>query len=473
MISLADVERSSVLILGLAREGISSYRFLRSRFPEKPLGLADRLVWEELDPDIRETLGADDKLVFHLGANYLDSLGHYELIFKAPGISPLVAEVVEAVREGRQFSSNTELFFQYAPGIIVGITGTKGKSTTTSLIHHVLQVGGIDARLTGNIGSAPLSSLADASAGTLFVAELSSHQLMPLQQSPHIAVVQNVVPEHLDYYGSFDAYLRAKENIVRYQGAGDRVVYNALYPIPTGMAKLSPGSKMPFGVVGRDETGCLLRDDFLVFRSEGCEERIVCRAEVPLKGDFNLQNVMPGVVVGKLFGLDAETIARAVRTFRPLAHRLEPVGEWNGISFYNDSLSTVPEAAAAALESFAGRAVVLIAGGTDRGLEFSVLARAILAARVRGLVLFPPTGERIWEALVRASPSQKGLPEHVLVDSMAEAVREAVGMAREGDVVLMSPASASFGLFRDYRDRGDRFRAEVKKLVASASPRAA
>jgi UDP-N-acetylmuramoylalanine--D-glutamate ligase len=315
--------------------------------------------------------------------------------------------------------------------------------------------------LVGNIGAPPLSALDEGlDGGALYVAELSSFQLSTLGQSPDIAVIQNVVPEHLDYHGAFEGYVDAKTNIVRFQGTSDWVIHDADHPLPAEIAAASPGHRVGFGLSMGTDAGCFVEDDRVVTSVAGTPEKVIDLASIPLLGRFNVMNVMPAVVIGRLLGVPPDAIADAIRRFQPLEHRLERFAEVSGVEFVDDSVATLPDATQAALGAFAGRPVVLIAGGYDRGLDYSGLAASIIEADVRALILFPPTGLRLWDAIraVAASP-----PEVEFVETMAEAVRAAGKAAPPGGVVLMSPASASFGRFVDYRDRGDQFKAEVRQ----------
>ena len=456
------LEERDVLILGLGREGMSSYAFLRHRFPDKWIGLADQRDFSQLEQRTQLVVEADGRVQLYLGEDYLRCVSEYGVVFRSPGIAPSLPELVDARTRGALITSNTQLFLECCRGVTVGVTGTKGKSTTTALVYEVLKGGGVDARLTGNIGIPPLDSLTDASSDTVFVAEMSSYQLVDVRNSPHIAVVQNIVPEHTDYHGSFEAYVAAKQSIVRYQMERDYTVFNAGYRIPTEIANGSIAQKIPFGIVAA--AGCFLEDDALVFCSARGRAQIIGIDEIPLKGRFNLQNVMPSIVIGKHFDIPNETIAAAIKGFKSLEHRLEHVGSYGGVCFYNDSLSTIPEATIAAIRAFPNRRVILLAGGFDRGQIFNDFAEVVLRCDVKAVVLFPTTGERVWAEIFRLAKG-RALPEHAFVCDMNEAVKIAYDWATEGDVVLLSPAAASFGRFRDYRDRGEQFKAAVKQLI--------
>ncbi|MCA1595424.1 MAG: UDP-N-acetylmuramoyl-L-alanine--D-glutamate ligase, partial [Chloroflexi bacterium] len=312
-----------------------------------------------------------------------------------------------------------------------------------------------------NIGHPPLSGLEGASASTLFVLELSSYQLAFLRRSPHIAVLQNIVPEHLDYHGSFEEYVKAKANITAHQTEQDTLIFNAGYPIPQEIARTSRAQKRPFGLDPAPDRMCFEEDGWIVLRSGGELLRVLPVDRSPLRGRFNLQNVMPAVLAGQLFEIPLPAIAESIATFTPLEHRVEAVGVVNGVEYYDDSISTVPEAAIAAMDTFAGRPVVLLAGGHNRGVDYGILARALLEREVRAVILFRPTGETIAKELDRIGGERQ--PARFLVETMSEAVEIACQTAQPGDVVLLSPASASYGRYRDFRERGDQFQAEVRR----------
>lgn len=460
---LSELREPSVLILGLGREGQSTWRFLRTLYPEKILGAADRLPLEQLPSEAAGLLRGDANARLHLGPDYLTSLPQYDVIVKAPGIPVTLPEYLQAVALGRRITSQTDLFFSNCAGTIVGVTGTKGKSTTSSLVHAILLQGNKKTFLVGNIGSPALDLLSEASSDAIFVYELSSHQLEGLRQSPHIAVLLNVVPEHLDYYASFEQYVAAKENITRYQTPDDWLVYDADHPIPREAAARSSARTLACSLENVFTPGCGLRGDWVVCSLEaGREERILDVRESPLPGRFNLLNIAAAAAVGRLLGVEAQEIRAALRGFQPLEHRLELVGNYDAVAFYNDAIATVPEATIAALDTLGEDVETILLGGADRGVDFAGLAKRLLASSIRTLILFPKTGRRIWEEICAQEPAADSRFAHVFVESMEEAVAAAKEKTAQGKICLLSPASPSFGLFRDYRDRGEQFKRFVR-----------
>ncbi|MBI3934510.1 MAG: UDP-N-acetylmuramoyl-L-alanine--D-glutamate ligase [Acidobacteria bacterium] len=456
---IAELKDQSVLVLGLGQEGRSTCRFLRAAFPEKVIGVADQLPLEKLSPDAQALLREDSRVRAHLGPEYLSSLADSDVIVKSPGIPLMQPALQQATRAGKNITSQTALFFANFPGTVIGITGTKGKSTTASLTHAILRQEYPDSELIGNIGAPALDWLARLKPDSTVIYELSSHQLEGLAYSPHIAVLLNIVPEHLDYYLSFEQYVAAKTNITRSQTKGDFFIYDADHEITRRIAAASRASRLGCSLDAEQPAGAYLAEDYIVFRPNGGKaEPVVPMKAVPLLGRFNLMNVAAAVAVGKVLGVANDQIADAVRQFQPLEHRLEWVGVFGGVTYFNDSIATVPEATIAALEALGENVETLLLGGTDRHLDFSGLAQRLAGSSVNTLILFPATGERIWQAVCEVNSEVAARRKHFFVETMEEAVALARQHTAPGKICLLSPASPSFGLFRDYRDRGELFK---------------
>lgn len=462
---LDDLKRKSVVIFGLGLEGLNAFEFIRETFPNKLIGLADQKSLSELDIEVREKILSGQNINLHLGADQLVHLSEYDVIIKSPGVPPGLFQIKQAVTSGKQVTSLTAIFFANFSGSIVGITGTKGKSTTASLTYAVLQSGGLDTYLVGNIGTPPLNFLRKAKPTTIFVYELSSHQLEGLRQSPHIAVLLNIVPEHLDYYENLEQYIQAKENITRYQSDRDYLVYNAMFPIPREIAAKTKAKRFPFSLEKPYYPGCFVSDSYITCSSEGGEvEEIIRTSDIPLIGEFNLHNVLAAISVGKLFGVTRDNINIAIRNFQSLEYRFELVGTYRGITFYNASIATVPEATIEHLKTLGDNVQTVFLGGYDRHLDFSLLASQILQSKVRILILFPTTGNRIWKAILGQWDRISALPKAFFVQNMEEAVRLAYTYTEPGKICLHSPASPSYGLFKNYKERGENFKYHVRKI---------
>ncbi|MBI2113140.1 MAG: hypothetical protein HYT50_00995 [Candidatus Wildermuthbacteria bacterium] len=350
---LSDLKGKKILILGFAREGKDTFSFLKNKFPGQIIGIADQ------KEDIFQ--GTKDEAVLHLGKNYAQAVQNYDVIIKSPGI-PQKA-ISRFLSKNQILTSQTQLFFDNCQGTVIGVTGTKGKSTTSSLIYQVLKAGGISAHLIGNIGKPVLSFIEKQNPQDVFVYELSSFQLEHLTRSPHIAVLLNLYPEHLDRYQNFGAYQNAKARITQYQTKADFLVYNKADPLVARIAKQSNASLLPFTYK---------------------------KTQAPWVASSE-----PARIIGKLFSIPSKTIEKAIQDFKPLPHRLQPVGTYQGISFYNDSLATIPESAIAALDALGPNVHTLIAGGFDRGVDMRGLAKRIGKSSIKKLVLFPTTGQKL------------------------------------------------------------------------------
>lgn len=500
---LNELSAARVLILGLGREGLATYHFLRAEFPRKLLGLADRLPAQGLAADVQAALAADNAIVTHFGEAYLTSITGYDVVIRSPGVPLITPALTAAARAGVRITSHTEIFLANCAGTTVGVTGTKGKSTTASLIHAILRAGGLDSHLVGNIGVPPLTLLRGIGPRSYPVIELSSYQLDGIQLSPRIAVLLNIVPEHLDLHGGFENYVRAKQNITRFQTADDVLIYNAMYPIPREIADSTRARRAGFAfeqapgvttfvraneIIYRDKEGAGLAErdrlsrltsvvksvgekDSLESLSHPAYETILRVDYIALPGRFNLHNVMAAVTAGRVLGVDREAVAAAVRAFKPLAYRLEQVGTFDGITFYDDPLATIPQATIAALDALGEGVATMLLGGFDRGVDMDGLARRLRRSQVRTLILFPPSGRRIWQAIEREYQGQAARPKNFFTTDMRTAVALAYEHTPRGAMCLHSPASPSFGLFKDYAQRGDLFRSYVRELGSDSLAR--
>jgi UDP-N-acetylmuramoylalanine--D-glutamate ligase len=431
---LKDLENKKILILGLGIEGMDTLKFLRRLFPKKNIGIGDRLNLKDLSSDSQSVIKKDKNLNLHLGKDYLKALRSYDVIIKSPGIQPGILKPFLAKKQS--ITSQTEIFFDNCPGKIIGITGTKGKSTATSLIHAILKENGVKAYLGGNIGKPVLSLLSSAKPENVYVLELSSHQLFKLKRSPYIAVFLNIYPEHLDYYKDFKEYLSAKSNIARYQKKTDYFVFNSKNKFINKLAKQSKARKIPINSIK------------------------IKKFDTLLKGDFNVFKIKAAMIVARLFGIRDNDILKSIKKFKPLKHRLEYIGMYKGIKFYNDALSTIPEATIAALDALGDDVETIFLGGLDRGVDFKGLAKRILKSKIKTLILFPDTGSNIFKEIISLDNKKKY--KAVMVLNMKDGVELAFKNTSKGKICLLSTASPSFTLFKDYKEKGDLFKKYVK-----------
>jgi len=424
---LSELKDKKILLLGFGSEGQDSFLFLRKHFPEKSLGIADKKEFEELPQEAQQMLNKDNKVMLYFGPDYLKQLNKYDVLIKSPGIPPAVLKPY--LKKKQTLTSVTNIFFANCPGQIIGITGTKGKSTTSSLIYEILKKGGVKAHLVGNIEEPPFQFLEKATKDDVFVYELSSFQLQDIRQSPHIAVFLNLYPEHLDYHRTFKAYAEAKANITKFQTKKDYLIFNELNEAVSKLAKNSKAQKIPFRPTTKKSTSFIA-------------------------------SPLPALLVAELLGIPKEKVLKGISRFKPLPHRLELVGKLEGITFYNDSLATIPEATTAALDALGKDVSTLIVGGFDRGIPIGHLADRIGKSGIQTLVLLPDTGEEIWRQVAKTKLSNP--LHHFFASNMPGAVKLCYRHTPKGKICLLSPAASSFNLFENYKDRGNQFKKFVK-----------
>jgi len=430
VMKINSLEKKKILILGIGREGADSFVFLRKKFPKKKLFIADKKELNELDLKTRKMFDKNTELF--LGNDYLKNIKSFDVILKSPGIS--LSSIKKYLGKKTKVIGQTDLFFDNCLGMIIGVTGTKGKSTTSSLIYSVLKEAGLKAHLVGNIETPSLSFLLRAKKEDVFVYELSSHQLQGLQVSPRIAVFLNIYPEHLDYYKDFKEYFSAKANICKYQKKDDYFIFNPKMKEIKELAKKVKSKKIEINSL-----------DFSGFFKENQEFLEIT----------HIDNLVAALNVFKILDIKEEKIIKALKKFKRPEHRLEFIGEKKGIRFYDDSISTIPEAAVFALDSLGSDVETVILGGYDRGIRFEKIGERLSKSDVKNLILFNPSGEKILKTV-------KGKMKHVFVKDMEEAVKQCFKMTSKGKICLLSPASPSFGTFKDYKERGDLFKKYVK-----------
>ena len=398
-----------------------------------------------------------------LGEHYTDGFAGQDIIMRTPGYEYYKPELQAALQAGTKVTSEVELFFELCPCEIVAVTGSDGKTTTTTLISKMFEAAGRKVFLGGNIGAALLPQLTDVTPEAVAVVELSSFQLISMRVSPKVAVVTNVTPNHLDHHKDMQEYIDAKRNILLWQVPPCRAVLGFENEISRGMQKDCKGEQVWFTRLHDTDKGAFLResDDTLCYAENGVVTPILPRAEVKLRGLHNVENLLAAIAA--VWGrVPVEAMRQVGSTFTGVEHRIEPVRTLDGVTYYNDSIASSPTRTIAGLRSF-NQKIILIAGGYDKKIPYEPLAPEILA-HVKTLVLMGATGPRI-EAAVRACP---GFDESALTilhaDSMQHAVELARGAAQPGDVVSLSPASASFDLYPNFEVRGRDYKNIVNNL---------
>ncbi|OGH42043.1 MAG: UDP-N-acetylmuramoylalanine--D-glutamate ligase [Candidatus Levybacteria bacterium RIFCSPLOWO2_01_FULL_42_15] len=396
--------------------------------------------------------------------NYLKNLDQYDIIVRSAGVKRSVIEQVLPKGSKAIITSQTKLFFDLCPSKIIGVTGTKGKGTTATLIYEMLKKDLLDAYLGGNIGKPPLDFLDTLSSQSVVVLELSSFQLLDLTRSPHIAVVLMITSEHLDYHADTNEYVHAKQNLIRFQTKKDFSVINKDYPASRGSDIHTEATVFQVSREGEVENGCFVRDGKIIVRAAPDEIEIIDIKDILLPGKHNLENACAAVMAALCASVSKQSITLVLKTFQGLPHRLELAGEINGVRYYDDSFSTTPETAIAAIEAF-DAPKILILGGSSKNSDFTKLGEVIYKAKnIRAIIGIGVEWERIKSAF-----SNQHLAFRIVegCSSMKEIVRVASDMVKEGDVVLLSPACASFDMFKNYKDRGEQFKKEVNGLKRS------
>jgi len=445
-----------VAVLGFMMEGKALVRYLLK-------GKANVTVFDRKE---REELDFDDIGVARInlvcGVNYLENgLEDYDIIFRSPGVYRYIPEIVGAEEKGVEISSEIKLFFDLCPGRIIGITGTKGKGTTATLIYNILKKSGKDVHLAGNIGITRLGLLPKLRKTSWVVLELSSFQLIDLEKSPHIAVVLNITSDHMDWHKDRKEYVDAKKNIVSHQGKDDHALVNYDYKDSGSFGRLSNG-KVCYFSTKRKVNGCFVLNNQIILSINDKKEVIGSTNNLLIRGEHNWENVSAAVCASAFAGASTSSIKSVVFSFKGLKHRLELVGKVGGVGFYNDSFSTNPQTAIAAINSFT-EPITLILGGFDKGLNYNKLAKVVREARnVVNVILIGDIAGKLKKAL--NSVKFKGKILELGKSTMDKIVSVAYKSTQNGGVVLLSPATSSFDMFENYKERGDKFKEAVKLL---------
>lgn len=447
------VESKRVLILGFGREGRSTYRLLRKTFPGIRPVIADRnplLVPEASDE------AKPGQLV--LGENYLDAIKDADVVFKSPGVE-LTGKGIDL--KTVKIVSQTSVFLEKYHRQIIGVTGTKGKSTTSSMIFHLLNAAKKDALLVGNIGVPPFDVADRITKNTVVVFEISAHQLEYVQHSPHIAILLNIFQEHLDHFGTFENYARAKLNIGRFQSSADFLIHDPSKALNAYHREFMnfQGTPVPVDLSAKfyDQKEAILHIPF--------SETPLDVNVVPLQGRHNLINMLSAAAACNLSGLTPEAIKKGLNTFKPLEHRLEFAGEAKGIRFINDSISTIPEATIEAVKTFP-QTDTLILGGHDRKIDYSALVDFLLASGVNNFIFTGAAGKRMMTMMEEKQPANKNLFLAETWEEMPEIILRFTG---KGSVCLLSPSASSYDRFTNFEERGKFFKEMVATIKNTSS----
>lgn len=454
-----ELKGKKVGVLGLGlRSGVPLIRFLHN-LDCQVVG-CDSKEAEQLQEVLAELRGIP--LELRLGPDYLARLADCQVLFRTPFMRPDLPELQEAVARGALLSSEIELVFALAAAPITGITGSDGKTTTTTLISEMLRADGRQVFLGGNIGTSLIEDVLNIPTSAEIVLELSSFQLMTATTSPQAAVITNLSPNHLDYHPSFEEYVQVKTHVLRTQGADDIAVLNWDNELTKELSDLTAGKVHYFSRQEEVAEGAFLRNGQITLRVGG-EEEVLCSTEqLQLPGDHNIENIMAAAIIARAKGVKLAAIQRVATTFSGVEHRLELVRELNGVRYYNDSIASSPTRTSAGLAALSFP-VILIAGGYDKKIPFEPLAEAVVG-RVDALALIGQTAPAIAQAVGQELAKQGTSMLMQQFSTLEDALLWAKNQARPGSAVVLSPACASFDMFKDFEARGCVFKKLVMQL---------
>ena len=398
---------------------------------------------------------------YSLGKNNLSKLKGFDLIFRSPSCLPTKPELEEEKKNGAIVTTEIEQLMKLAPCKIIGITGSDGKTTTTTLTYEILKNAGYKTYLGGNIGIPLFTKLNEIKPEDIIVLELSSFQLMGMEISPEIAAITNITPNHLNIHKDYQEYIDAKKSIFLNQSEKGILVLNADNEITANFKKEANGKVIFFSSTKKLEDGFIVEDGIIKECNEGIRRHIIETKDLKLKGVHNYQNICTALALTKTL-VDTDKAIETIKDFAGVPHRLELVRNLDGVEWYNDSASTSPTRGISALNAI-NKEIILIAGGADKNLDYTPIAKPIIE-KVKKLILIGQTATKIYDAVKKELENQGKKLDIYMCDSLKQSIDLAKRLSRPGQVVLFSPASTSFDMFKDMYDRGDKFRDEVNKL---------
>lgn len=447
-----------VAIIGLGVSNIPLIDYLHDL--ESKVTVFDTREIQAIPKEIMDKI-TNYTMEFSFGENNLSKLQGFDIIFRSPSCMPNIPEIEEEQKKGAIVTSEIEMLMEMCPGTVIGVTGSDGKTTTTSLIYEMIKKQGYKCYLGGNIGIPLFTKLKAMKPEDVIVLELSSFQLMEMKVSPNISVITNVTPNHLNVHSSYEEYIEAKKNIFKNQKKEDILVLNYDNEITRKCGKEAIGEVIYFSSKEKLDNGIILDEDVIKECKDKLRKHLIKTKDILLRGIHNYENICAAISATKTL-VDADTQIQTIREFKGVEHRLEFVREIDEVKWYNDSIGTSPTRTIAGLNAF-DEEIILIAGGYDKHLDYTPIAKPILE-KVKGLILMGQTADKIYEAVLEEEKRQKKEIDIYQCDTLSQTVQIAKKIAKKGQIVLFSPASASFDLFKDFADRGNKFKNLVEKL---------
>ena len=451
------LKNKKVAIIGLGVSNGPLIEYMQEK--QAIVTVFDKRNEEKIDNDILRKI-EKYKIEKHFGENYLSNLKEFDIIFKSPSCRPDLPEIEAEVKRGARLTSEIELVLELAPCKIIAVTGSDGKTTTTSLIYEILK-SKYKCYLGGNIGNPLFTQIKEMRPEDIVVLELSSFQLMTMKKSPNVAVITNVTPNHLDIHKSYEEYINAKANIFKNQDENDKLVLNYDNDITRNFAKTAKSKITFFSSKEKLDNGVIFDNGIVKIAEDGLRRHILKLKDTKLRGIHNAENICAAIAATNEL-VDIETQTKAILGFEGAKHRLEFVRQINGNKWYNDSIASSPTRTIAGLNSFE-EDIVLIAGGYDKHLDYEPIAEPILK-KVKTLILIGQTSTKIFNAVKQKEEEQNVKIDIYKANTLEDAVQKAKEYAKPNQVILFSPASASFDMFKNFEERGNKFKELVKNL---------
>lgn len=441
-----------IAVIGL---GVSNLPLLDYLYEKKAqVTVFDERTIDEISKEIVNKI-TEYGFEFSFGNNCLEKLQGFNIIFRSPSCLPTRKELQDESNRGAIVTTEVEMLMEMCPCKMIGVTGSDGKTTTTSMINAILQKAGYNTFLGGNIGTPLFTKLNEMKPEDIVVLELSSFQLMNMKISPDIAVITNITPNHLNIHKDYEEYIEAKKNIFKNQDENGILILNYDNDITRECSKESNGKVIFFSSCTKLDDGFIVDEDIIKECEDKVRKHVLNTNEVILRGNHNFQNIATALAATKTL-VDTDVAVDAIKEFKPVEHRIEFIREIDGVKWYNDSASSSPTRTLSGINAFKEN-IILIAGGYDKNLEYEPLAKPVVD-KVSTLILIGQTAEKIFDVVKEESDRQNKKINIYMCDSLEQTVQLAKKSARKGDVVLFSPASASFDMFKDFADRGRKFK---------------